>query len=255
MAVVKGSKQDKLTVVSYDPWSRFLKRLVLLLLVVLLAVASFISGRFEALEAQEQAIAERDQLLKDLQVAHDEALSKNQRVVMLEKGGEVDRKSTEGLRQNMVDLRSQIATLQEEIAFYKGIMAPSSRKQDLRIQKFDLEKSLEDRRYKFKLVLTQVGTNQRFISGLAGVNIAGVLNGKQKVYGLRDISDDIQDYGIKYKFRYFQEIAGELVLPDGFIPESVDVVLQSNGSKSKRIENSFPWTGHEQKQEQSNAKQ
>jgi hypothetical protein len=250
MAVVKGSKQDKLTVVSYDPWRRFFNRLLLLTLIGVFGVGSFILGRYEALEAQEQAIAERDQLLDDLQLAQDEISSNSTRVVMLEKGGEVDRKSTEGLRQNMVDLRSQIATLQEEVAFYKGIMAPSSRKQDLRIQKFDLEKSLEDKRYKFKMVLTQVGTNQRFISGLAGVNVIGILDGKQKVYGLRDISEDIQDYGIKYKFRYFQEISGDLVLPEGFIAESVDVVLQSNGSKAKRIESSFPWPGNEQKQEQ-----
>lgn len=254
MAVVKGSKQDKLTVVSYDPWSRFWKRVLLLILIGIFGVASFILGRYEALEAQEQAIAERDQLLEDLQMARDEISANSQRVIMLEKGGEVDRKSTEGLRQNMVDLRTQIATLQEEVAFYKGIMAPSSRKQDLRIQKFDLEKTLEQKRFKFKLVLTQVGTNQRFISGLAGVNIVGVLNGKQKVYGLRDLSEDIQDYGIKYKFRYFQEIVGELVLPDGYIPESVEVVLQSNGSKAKRIENSFPWPGKEKKQEQTSAK-
>lgn len=246
MAVVKGSKQDKLTVVSYDPWQRFFKRVLLLILVGILGVASFAYGRYEALEAQEQAIAERDQLLKELKSVKDEMLSNSQRVITLEKGGEVDRKSTEGLRQNMVDLRSQIATLQEEVAFYKGIMAPSSRKQDLRIQKLDIEKSLEDRRFKFKLVLTQVGANQSFISGLAGVNVVGILNGTQKVYGLRDLSDDIQDYGIKYKFRYFQEISGDLVLPEGFIAESVDVVLQSNGSKSKRIDNSFPWPGHVQ---------
>jgi hypothetical protein len=110
-------------------------------------------------------------------------------------------------------------------------------------------------RYKFKLVLTQVGANQRFISGLAGVNVVGILDGKQKVYGLRDLSEDIQDYGIKYKFRYFQEISGELVLPKGFIPESVDIVLQSNGSKAKRIENNFPWPGNEQKQEKVSVKQ
>jgi hypothetical protein len=255
MAVVKGSKQDKLTVVSYDPWQRFMKRLLLLALISVFGVASFISGRYEALEAQEQAIAERDQLLEDLQISQDENSSNNSRVVMLEKGGEVDRRSTEGLRQNMVDLRSQIATLQEEVAFYKGIMAPSSRKQNLRIQKFDLVKSLEVNRYKFKLVLTQVGANQRFISGLAGVNVVGILDGKQKVYGLRDLSEDIQDYGIKYKFRYFQEISGELVLPKGFIPESVDIVLQSNGSKAKRIENNFPWPGNEQKQEKVSVKQ
>ncbi len=254
MTVVKGSKQDKLMVVSYDPWKRFLRRALLLILVGVLAVASYAFGRYDALEAQVQAIAERDQLLLDLKVVMDERSSYNQRVLTLEKGGEVDRRSTEGLRQGMVDLRTQIATLQEEVAFYKGIMAPSTRKYDLRIQKAGVEKTLADRRYRYKVVITQVGTNQTYISGLAAINIVGVLNGKQKTYGLRDLSDDVQDYGIKFKFRYFQEMAGELVLPKGFIAESLEVVLQSKGSKAKKVTQSFPWSGQNKKQEQKNAK-
>lgn len=245
MTVVKGSKQEKLMVVSYDPWTRFFRRFFVLLIIAALAGASYLFGRYEALEAQAQAFADRDQLKQDLEIAQDEMASYSQRVIMLEKGGEVDRRSTEGLRQNLVDLRNQIATLQEEVAFYKGIMAPSTRKQDLRIQKVDISPSLEARRYRYKVVVTQVGTNQRFVSGLAAVNVIGVLDGKQVIYGLRDISDDVQDYGIKYKFRYFQEIEGELVLPEGFVAESVEVVLQTNGSKANRVEQSFPWPGKE----------
>lgn len=246
MAVVKGSKQERLMVVSYDPWGRFWKRLTMLVLITLLGVASFVAGRYQALEAQAHAIAQRDQLLIDLQETREQMSTHNQRVIMLEKGGEVDRRSTEGLRQNMVDLRTQIATLQEEVAFYKGIMAPSTNKNDLRLQKVEITKALEEHRYRYKVVVTQVGTNQSYISGLAAVNITGVLDGKQIVYGLRDVSEDVQDYGIKFKFRYFQEIEGDLVLPAGFTPESVEVVLQSNGSKANRVTETYPWPSKEQ---------
>ena len=245
MTVVKGSKQEHLVVVSYDPWTRFFKRLFVLILIAALGGTGYLYGRFEAAQIQSQAIAERDQLKEELQMARDEMSSYSQRVIMLEKGGEVDRRSTEGLRQNLVDLRTQIATLQEEVAFYKGIMAPSTTRQDLRIQKVDIEPTLEQRRYRYKVVVTQVGTNQRFVSGLAAVNITGVLDGKQVIYGLRDVSEDVQDYGIKYRFRYFQEIVGDLVLPEGFTAESVEVVLQSNGSKANRVEQTFPWPGKE----------
>jgi len=36
-----------------------------------------------------------------------------------------------------------------------------------------------------------------------------------------------------------------LVLPEGFVPESIEVVLQTNGSKAKRVEQTFPWPGKE----------
>ena len=248
---VKGSKQDKLVVVSYDPWSQFWRRLLLLILVVVLGGASYVYGRLESREIQAKAIAERDQLLGDLKVAQDKVASFGNRVSYLEKSGDVGRISTESLRQNMVDLHEQIATLQEEVAFYKGIMAPSTRKHDLRIQKMEIVKALEENRFRYKLVVTQVGTNQTYISGLAALNVKGIEDGKQKVYGLRDISDDVQDYGIKFKFRYFQEIAGDLVLPVGFTPELVEVVLQSKGAKAGRVTQTTPWPGKEQK----NAKQ
>lgn len=246
MTVVKGSKQESLMVVSYDPWNRFWHRFIMLVLISLLAVSSYIAGRYQALESQAHAIAQRDQLLIELQETREQMSTHNQRVIMLEQGGEVDRRSTEGLRQNMVDLRTQIATLQEEVAFYKGIMAPSTNKNDLRIQKVDIVKALEEHRYRYKVVMTQMGVNQGYISGLAAVNITGVLDGKQIVYGLRDLSEDVEDYGIKFKFRYFQEIEGDMVLPAGFIPESVEVVLQSNGSKANRVTETFPWPSKEQ---------
>lgn len=247
MAVVKGSKQQKLMVVSYDPWGRFWKRLFILALIASLAFASYLFGRYEALEAQEQAIAERDQLRLDLKAANEEIADYTQRVVVLEKGGEVDRRSTEGLRQNMVDLRSQIASLQEEVAFYKGLMAPSSRKPGLRIQNVEVSPSLEKRRFSYKAVFTQVGSNQTYISGLAAVNVTGVLNGQQKTYALRDLDEKVNDFGIKFRFRYFQEIQGDIKLPDGFEPEEIEVVLQSKGSKASRVKNTFPWPGKEEK--------
>ena len=244
---VRGSKQDKLKVVSYDPWTQFWRRSLLLILVVVLGGACYAYGRIEAMAVQAKAMVERDQLQEDLILAQEKVASFGSRVSYLEKSGDVGRMSTESLRQNMVDLHAQIATLQEEVAFYKGIMAPSTRKHDLRIQKIEIADALEANRFRYKLVVTQVGTNQTYISGLAAINVKGILDGKQKVYGLRDISDDVQDYGIKFKFRYFQEIAGEMVLPKGFIPELVEVVLQSKGAKAGRVTQTAPWPGKELK--------
>ena len=85
MTVVKGSKQDHLVVVSYDPWTRFFKRLFVLILIAALGSAGYLYGRFEAAQIQSQAIAERDQLKEELQMTRDEMSSYSQRVIMLEK--------------------------------------------------------------------------------------------------------------------------------------------------------------------------
>lgn len=241
MAVVKGSKQDHLVVVSYDPWRRFLRKFFWLVFFISLAAASYYVGRFEARQSGVTAVMERDQLKDALADSQTEANGLKQRIAMLEKGGEVDRQATEGMRSNLVEMREQIAKLQEEVAFYKGLMAPASQEKGLRIQKVDMQTTAEPRRYRYKLMLTQVSSNDTYIDGLAAMNVIGFEKGAQKIYALRDLADDIDDYGIKFKFRYFQEITGDLVLPAGFKADSIEVVLQSKGAKATRVEERFPW--------------
>lgn len=241
MAVVKGSKQDHLVVVSYDPCRRFLRKFFWLIFFLALAAASYFMGRHDARQASTTAVMERDQLQTDLLKTQTEANGLKQRIAMLEKGGEVDRQATEGMRSNLVDMREQIAKLQEEVAFYKGLMAPASQEKGLRIQKVDMQTTAEPRRFRYKLMLTQVSSNDTYIDGLAAVNIIGFEKGAQKIYALRDLADDVDDYGIKFKFRYFQEITGDLALPAGFVADSIEVVLQSKGAKATRVEERFPW--------------
>jgi len=46
---------------------------------------------------------------------------------------------------------------------------------------------------------------------------------------------------IKFRFRYFQNIIGELQLPEGFVPREVMVVAQSSGLNAQRLEKTFDW--------------
>ena len=47
--------------------------------------------------------------------------------------------------------------------------------------------------------------------------------------------------GIPFKFRYFQNVDGEIVVPGGFVPEQIEVIAQSKGRKATRLEKRFDW--------------
>jgi len=98
-----------------------------------------------------------------------------------------------------------------------------------------------DNRFRYSIMLTQVADNSSYISGLAAVNFIGVRNGEKVILPLRDLDENIKDLGVKFRFRYFQEVAGDIVLPRGFVPEQVQVVLQSTGSKAQRVEQTIEW--------------
>jgi hypothetical protein len=52
---------------------------------------------------------------------------------------------------------------------------------------------------------------------------------------LRELDSKINDLGVKFSFRYFQEVAGEVIMPASFKVEQVQVVLQSTGSKAQPL--------------------
>ena len=133
MAVVKGSKQERLSLVRYDPWHRFWRGFYFLLFTAAVAAGCFFGGQYASLNQVRALGLERDQLQEQIVAADQEIRTFRQRVGVLEKGGEVDRQAAEGIRQTVKELKIQVATLEEEVSFYKGIMAPSGQDKGLRI--------------------------------------------------------------------------------------------------------------------------
>lgn len=242
MAVVKGSKQERLSLVRYNPWQRFWRAVYLLLFIAAIAAGCFFGGQYASLEELGALEQERDQLQIQIIEVEKEARSFRQRVGALEKGGEVDRQATEGIRQTVKSLKAQVATLEEEVSFYKGIMAPSGQDKGLRISKIDIQPTDQTGQYRYSIMMTQVADNSSYIKGLAAVNFIGLENGKRKIIPLRDVDDQINELGIKFSFRYFQEVAGAITMPATFKIEQVQVVLQSSGSKAQRVEDTIEWS-------------
>ena len=73
------------------------------------------------------------------------------------------------------------------------------------------------------------------------VNIIGARDGEKEIIALRDLSQEIEALGVKFRFRYFQDVEGKLALPDGFEPLEVQVVAQAEGRKSSQAERTFSW--------------
>ncbi|MCH2100193.1 MAG: hypothetical protein MK142_17570, partial [Pseudomonadales bacterium] len=44
-----------------------------------------------------------------------------------------------------------------------------------------------------------------------------------------------------FRFRYFQRLAGAILLPDGFVPEGVEIVARSDAEEGFRLQRTFNW--------------
>tara|TARA_Y100000296_G_C5117342_1_gene228477 strand:+ start:304 stop:1044 length:741 start_codon:yes stop_codon:yes gene_type:complete len=240
MAVVEGSVQDELVIVRRAKGYRFWRAFWLAILILVTAGGGYLYGYFDSY-TQMKVLKEENGYLKDgLRTSEKTIEDLSQRVAVLEKGGEVDRQAADGFRDTVKDLKDQVSVLEQEVAFYKGIMAPGSADKALRISRIDLD-AISANQYSYAVMMTQVVDNTNYVQGEVAVNVIGLRSGEQEVIALRDLDDNISELGIPFRFRYFQELKGILNLPDGFTPQQLQVVMQSRGQNSQRVEETRNW--------------
>ncbi|EAR10927.1 DUF6776 family protein [Reinekea blandensis] len=242
MKKVKGTPVTNYVARPYHPARRRLLALVGLVLVGLMVYSAYWYGEQVGVGQETRLLLERNELRAELRDRTEQLESLRQRVAVLETASFVDKEANDGVRQLNRELSDRIAELEEEIALYQGIMSPSVNSAGLTIQEVNLTTTPSDNRYRFKVMLTQVGNNSTYLRGFVGINVLGVANGEATAFPLKDLSEDISDVDIKFRYRYFQDFTGELVLPEGFTPDQIQVVAQSVGDKAARVERAYNWS-------------
>ncbi len=237
----KGSREERVIVLRYDPRRRnFIATLLLVLLSLILACA-FLAGRHIATEERTKALNERDRFEERLVNREQALVLLQQQLANLKLGTEIDKAATEQVRYELNSLRNSIANLEEEITFYRGLMDPDAEKKGLDVRSFVVFRRRLDGPFEFKLIVQQLGPNHPLIKGHVSLDIVGQLNGKPKVWPVSKLSKQYTADRIKLRFRYFQNISGELILPDGFVPQQVRVVATAQTNKQQPVEKSFDW--------------
>ncbi|SFR83459.1 hypothetical protein SAMN05216203_3406 [Marinobacter daqiaonensis] len=176
--------------------------------------------------------------LARLKAEYDEV---RQQMTRLERSHAIDQEALRSARNTMAELDGTIASLESDLTFYRNIMAPSEVSKGLQVDQLSLRQVRGEGRYGFKLVLTQVGDNKSYISGVVAVNIIGARKGEQEVIPLRDLSQEVEDLGVRFRFRYFQDVEGTLTLPEDFEPYEIQVVAKAEGAKASQAERTFDW--------------
>ena len=241
MSSVKGSQQYQLEVISYRPVFRWSMRLLSVCLILGGIAGSYFLGFREGTSLDMEAIMERDSLRVDLAEVVRSSGEYRQQLTDLELGSEIDRHANEDVRAKVIDLKAQVAGLEEEISFYKALMSPSGNKRGLTIGSVNILASNIPRRYQYKLVLQQLATQHQPLKGYLNVNIVGRQAGQLVTLSMKDINDELTDENIKLDFKYFQNFSGELLLPEGFEPKSIELLAKSTGKNAVSVEEKFDW--------------
>jgi len=204
---------------------------------VLAAVwGAFIYGEYRAGFDRQAAVALKDALAD----AQERADALNDQITALQRQRAVDQGASQQVQATLDELQRKQADLQEQVAFYKGIVSPSAGEEGLRVESLRFATDGAPRLYHYRLVLTQVRTRELKISGTVYMKIYGTQDGKPVTLDARDLSPNGKGPA-SFIFQYFQSLEGDVLLPQGFSPGHVEVTAQESGHAA--VQQNFDWHG------------
>ena len=215
------------------------RRAALLGLAVLLALAvvyaAFELGRYDAGFRVVDSV--RGALSASARIRELEAENQKQRG-QLEAADLARRVEGEGYKQvarNLGDMQSQIARLNQDLSFYRGLVQPDS-VIHVKVQQMQIVPETAPGQFRLKFMLMQTGKPDKEVSGSAAITIDGLLQGKPLSLTLGQVAPN-RRVSLAYSFRYFQEYDEPIQLPRGFEPTRVGVEIHS--VKDRDLSHSF----------------
>jgi hypothetical protein len=162
-------------------------------------------------------------------------------LAMVKQAAEIDRESIVTIREQIKKFQDERLKMEEELAFLRGIVSTTSKKQGLRVQNFRLEPGLETGQFIYKFSVSQVINSGILAKGKIDISVEGLLDGRSKQLSLKQLSEEKQA-SIKMRFRYFQNIEGKLQIPDGFEPASIHIDVKPSVKKLAPVTETYNWS-------------
>jgi hypothetical protein len=237
----KVDNEQRVIVLRYDPRRRNFVLLSVLVIGLVLLLAGFLGGRHIATSERTAALQRKEELEQQLASSTAKLTELTQQIANFKLGAEIDREAANQVREEVKVLREGISGLEEEIAFYRRLMDPGAEKKGLDIHSLELYRRTVDDPVQYKVIMQQLGARHPVIKGYVNIDVIGQREGEEVVIPLPEMTEELKEKDIKLRFRYFQNIEGKLILPEGFEPSRIRIVARSSGRDGQQIEKLFDW--------------
>ena len=156
-----------------------------------------------------------------------------------ERSDQVSRSANDALQESVTAREDEIASLRADLAFYQRLMGGKAPRQGLTVQQLALRSIGDGDGYEMRATLTQKMRKGEITSGSAGIRVEGMLNGSLRALEWNELPQHKPDQAPDFSFKYFQELDVSFVLPEGFTPNRVVLVMKS--AQGDQFERSFAW--------------
>ena len=229
-------------VVPYRPGRRLLLLFGSIFIISLGTLGGFGFGYYHIQKVEESfkdGFSEQRILLTELSA---ENLELKRQVAILERSGLLDQRVNETDQKTLSSLRDQLATLEQDLSFYKNVISKQTDDTGLMVSEWSLKRISKSNRYRYKLAVRQQDADgDTYLNGYVNVNLVGTQNGRNVIYSLSEVSKEQEQTDIKLRFKFFQDIEGELILPENFLPDYVKIMGVEINPVRKSIDRDYPW--------------
>lgn len=173
------------------------------------------------------------------------------RIVVLERSEQVAKAALADLQKTLRDREEEIAGVRADLAFY-GRLVGGAKREGLAVHALTLRPVADSRAWNFSATLTQNFKRGAETTGRLTLSVTGIAGGKIESVDWKGLSQESENAGIGYAFKYFQQVNGIIMLPDGFEPNSVRVSAEGDGGRSIQ---EFSWEDAARAEESDNVRQ
>jgi hypothetical protein len=234
-----AESSGKLVVRAYTPKRQAVFWGGIAFITVAILYAAFELGRYDAGFRVIDSV--RGALAASSRIRALETENENQRrqLEAAETARRVDREGYGQVARSLGDMQSQIARLNQDLSFYRGLVQPESLIH-VKVQQMQIVPQAAAGSYHLKFVLMQTGKPDKEVNGNALISIDGLQQGKPVSLTYAQVSPSHR-LGLAYSFKYFQDYDELLELPQGFEPTRVGVELHNGRDTKNSFRQAFVW--------------
>ena len=222
-------------VVHRKPMHIFKKVLAAIAFMAVSLAVGLVVGQWSGKEAvlQNGALLQRLNALEGLQQSLERELAASKLAA------DVQEQAAQELQQRLTQLLGEKVELENAVSFYRDLMEVGAKREGLRVASFTVLATNTPQIFQFSILVTQIAEKRKYVAGDIQLKVIGILQGgRQEV--IFDAKNAVVGFPLKLRFKYFQDLVGQIRLPPDFIPERVSISVQQNGKKTTGAD--FEWS-------------
>lgn len=161
-----------------------------------------------------------------------------QEVATLSRSDQVSREANRDLQLMLAERDEEVSALRADVAFYERLVGSTSQRRGLTVHGLRLQ-SQGGGAWHFTATLTQTLNRAAVSSGTLTVQIEGSRDDTLERLGWNDLRQSEDAPGVDYSFKYFQQVEGDLLVPEDFKP--LRVIVRLAPPRGPAVEESFTW--------------